>query len=264
MKIPDVIKSLLVCTIALALVAHVHALETATHSADPSAVTENLKNRLKETINEVTADDASSTVGYIGQVKDIVKNTLVVEDKSGKRNVIVDDNTHIIRSPGNAAIKLENVKIGDSVIAMGVPDTANNTETQGKRIIVSDTPFNPPDKIVGLATVTKLTSSSIGLVSPTDSKSVTLAVTSKTVVKTPNETLDFTNLQVNDLVIYSALVDSKDSNKVTATVIMKIKGQGPSAATPVVSPSPSVKASPSPKSSPKASSPGRVSPPPIY
>ena len=219
-----------------------------TPSASPDIVTENLKERLIETINQVSGNtEAKRSVGYIGKVKDIVQNTIVVEDKAGKINVLVSADSEIVRSPGNTKIKLENVNIGDGIIAIGRP-AEEDSELNGQRIIVSSQEFTPPKKTSGLAKITKLTSSSLTL-SPLGSDTpIVLDLSVKTAYKNSESALELDDLSVGDTVIYSALVDTQDPTDLTATVLMQIKSEAPEP-----SPSPSAKASPkpSPKPSPK-------------
>lgn len=220
-----------------------HAIAQSPSPEVEATITENLKNRLKETINSVEVVPTPDTVGYVGRIRDIVKNTLVVEDKSGKKNILVNDETTIVRSPGSAEIKLESVKIGDAIIAIGSPGTGG-TETIGKRIIVSDTPFEPPAKLSGIGKITKLSTKLVEITDGTGT-ATTIMLSDKTVVKSPKELIELTDMNENDMVIYSALVDTKDVTKLTATILMQIKQSEPS-----IEESPSPKPTRSPRPSP--------------
>lgn len=246
--------------VALSVVRVAGAVESPAPSSESGEVTENLKTRLKETINAVDVKNDSPLVGFIGKVKDIVKNTMVVEDKSGKRNIVIGSGTNIVRSPGNTDIKLESVRIGDAVIAIGSSMAGN--ETEGKRIIVSDTPFNPPAKISGLGRISAITGKNVTVVNPADSKSITLTTGVKTTVKTPQKPMELGDLAVGDLVIYSALMDDKDPAKLTTSVIMKIKSEGPDLSTQGVAASPLASGSASPSASPKGSTRVNIKPSP--
>lgn len=225
-------------------------------SPDSSVVTENLKQRLIETINQVDEGKQSeSTLGFVGKVRDIVQNTIVIEDKTGKKNVIVNSETNIVRSPGSAEIKLENVRIDDGIIAIGDPQTTSD-EIQGKRIIVSSELFSPPTKVSGIAKITKISKSSMTVSVIGTGTTTTLSLNSKTVYKSKNSSLELSDLSENDTVVYTALADSKDSEKLTATVILTTNAVTDN----TVIPEEDIEPVSSPSATPKSSA--RVSPRP--
>ncbi len=107
---------------------------------DINAVTENLKKRLQATISGDDADlPLSSHRGLIGVIRDVIKDTIILDDKDGKKKVLVGDKTVLLRSPGNTAIKIDDVRIDDYIIAIGNPGA--DDELAGLRIIVSATPL---------------------------------------------------------------------------------------------------------------------------
>ncbi|MFH2019628.1 MAG: hypothetical protein ABII80_03390 [bacterium] len=187
---------------------------------DGTQATENLKNRLKQTIGEETTTNSLTLAkGYVGKVKDIVKNTLVFEDKEGKKNLQITDDSLILRSPGNSEIDLPSVRLDDSIIVMGYP--LENSEIDGRRIIVSTLPFTPPTKASGFGIIAAITKNTLTLTSPSSEDSLILTTTAKTLYKTPLGILDSTDLTIGDTVIYTALVN--DNQDLTTTVLMKIK-----------------------------------------
>lgn len=224
----------------------------ATQASSPSPssdqVTENLKSRLKESINVIESATAVTSVGYIGRVRDIIKNTLVIEDKSGERNIVVGPETTLLRSPGNTSIKLDNVKIDDAIIAIGIPEP-EASDLQATRIIVSDTAFDPPRKVSGVGTVKSFAKNTLTLTGA-DGTEVVIKTNTKTVYKTPQETLDSPATEPGTEIVYTALVDSKDPRLLTATVIMQI-----SAAAQVSDPPDPVSPRPTPRTSPLRPSP---------
>lgn len=187
--------------------------------ADINQVTENIKKRLQEATGTPTIplENQSTLRAYVGTVRDVIKETVVVEDKDGKKNVVVDDSTTILRSPGNKEIKIEDVRIDDSIIAIGYIKGEN--ELTGRRLIVSTTPIAIPNKLADIGTITKITETSLTVAS----KNMTydLALTGKTVIKSTNSTvLEPSDLAVGDKVVFTALSDDKSK---TATIIMRIK-----------------------------------------
>lgn len=194
---------------------------TAGNQVADSEVTNNLKERLKEVvtgteINEVSEPKLS---GYIGQVTDIIQNTIILEDKEGKKSVRVDDDSTILRSPGSKEIDLESVRIEDSIIAIGVPSA--DDEITGRRIIVSTTALTPPDKISGIATISSIDKYSFSLTVAGQEDPFKLFFTSSTVYKSPSTILDQEDLSVGDEILYTAARDKDDDW--SATIVMQIK-----------------------------------------
>jgi hypothetical protein len=190
---------------------------------------DSVKKRLQESLakNPTTKEIVKA---YIGTIKDVIKDTLVVEDKDGKKHVTLSDSTTLLRSPGNATIKPEDIRIGDAIIAIGYPETED--ELRGARLIISTAPFSAPAKTVGLGQISKIGKSSLEL--ETKNGNLTLLLTSKTVYKTPIELIEVTDLSVGDRILYAATTASDET---TATIIMRIRTT--SLESPVISAQPS-------------------------
>ena len=195
---------------------------TPTPSTAPSSInqaTENIKKYLQNAqgSTEEVSQTSSSLRAYVGTVRDVIKETIVVEDKDGKKNVVVDADSTILRSPGNATIKIDDVRIDDNIIAIGyIKDT---DELTGRRLIVSATPLATTTKITGIGTMSKISGSTITVA--TSSESLVLTATTKTIIKsTASTTLDLTELELGDTIIFTATSDEKTK---TVTNIMRIK-----------------------------------------
>lgn len=204
-------------------------------SPSPASVedaVDSVKKRLQESLAK-NPENKELIKAYIGTIKDVIKDTLVVEDKDGKKHVTLTDTTTLLRSPGNATIKAEDVRIGDAIIAIGYPETED--ELRGARLIVSSTPFAAPAKTTGLGQITKIGKTSLEI--ETKDGNLTLTLTSKTIYKTPTELIELADLDVGDRIIYTA---STTANESSATIIMRIR------TTSVESPTTSAK----PKASP--------------
>lgn len=189
----------------------------AQESATDSAVTENLKKRLQESLGTEESSPISLARGYVGIVKDIIKSTVIMEDKDGKKDILLSADTVILRAPGNTVIKPENIRIDDYIIAMGYPD--ENEILSGRRVIVSVDPIAPPPKTSGLGTIVKMTKTALTL--NVDGIETTLALTSKTIVKSAGGTIALADLEIGDTLIYTALLD-EDDESLTATILMRI------------------------------------------
>ena len=197
----------------------VHASATPSASiipGDDQVITDNLKKRLQEslTIQELTSP-LSQARAYIGVVKDVIKDTVIMEDKDGKKDIKLSDETTILRSPGNAQIKSENIRIDDYIIAMGYP--GENNVFNGRRLIVSIDPLLSTAKQSNMGTIVKLNKSSLTL--QTADKEQVITLNTKTVIKSPAGTIDYSSLAVGDTLIYTAIVD--DADKLTATILMR-------------------------------------------
>jgi hypothetical protein len=186
-------------------------------SASDAEITQNLKKKIIENLDKETEASMPprSPRAYVGVVKDIIKDTLIMQDKDGKKDIKLGTDTNIIRSPGNAVIKAENIRIDDYIIAIGYPD-GDDTLT-GRRLIVSIDPIKAPEKTSGLGTIAKIGKTSITL--KLEDKDQVVDTTTKTIYKSSVGTIESTDLSVGDTVIYTALSD--DHNELTATVIMR-------------------------------------------
>lgn len=186
--------------------------------AESSEVTENLKRRLQESLSATPSgsEQAETLRGYVGLVKDVIGNTLIVEHKDGKQDVKLSDDTTIVRAPGNNPIKATNINIGDSIIAIGSP--GNDSILLGRRLVVSASALSTPTKTTALGTIKKIAKSSLTLSLKDQDQLV--ETTTKTIFKSPAGVIDAADLAVGDIVIYTATLDDNDQ---TATIVMRIK-----------------------------------------
>lgn len=179
-------------------------------------VTDNLKKRLQESLDDPDSAPTVPYKAYVGVVKDVIKDTLIVEDKDGKKDVRIMTDTTILRTPGNAPIKSDNIRIDDHIIAIGNP--TDDEIMNGKRLIVSVNPITPPTKTTGIGSLTAITKNSLTLRVGEQDQDVYF--TTKTIAKTPSGTIELSDLEIGDTLIYTATVDS--DNDLTATILMKI------------------------------------------
>lgn len=184
--------------------------------ASINEVTENLKKRLQDSLEEPESTPLSQALGYVGVVKDIIKDTVIIEDKDGKRDVKLTDDTNILRSPGNAVIKRESIRIDDYIIAIGYKGDGENLN--GRRLIVSADPLKVPAKTTDLGVITKIGKTSLTL--SIRGEDQTINTTAKTIYKSPTGVIEYTDLAEGDTVIYTATVDADDD--LTATHLMRI------------------------------------------
>ena len=182
-----------------------------------STVNANLKKRLQESLSTPDNPQTSNNKGYIGKIKDIIKDTVIMEDKDGEKDFKLTSNTTIIRSPGTSTIKPEDMRLGDYIIAIGTPKDADVLEA--KRLIVSIDPIQNTAKTSGYGTISKLSKNSLSLTIDGSDKLAT--INTKTIFKSSVATIDYTDLSVGDTVIFTATADEKDL--LTISVIMRVK-----------------------------------------
>ncbi len=191
-------------------------------SPSPSPVseaeaTDNLKKRLQDSLDlENAGSSVSKAKAYVGVVKDVIKDTIIMEDKDGKKDIKLQDDTTIVRSPAGTTIKPENIRIDDYIIAIGYPGETDIL--LGKRLIVSVEEIKPPAKVSGLGTISKIGKNSVTL--KLVDKDQLITTTTKTIIKSSAGTIEFSDLEVGDTLIYTATVDDDD---LTATVVMRVQ-----------------------------------------
>ena len=142
-----------------------------------------------------------------------------VEDKDGKKNVAIGSDATIVRSPGNADIDIDSVRIDDYIIAMGY--SKGDDELEGKRVIVSEKPFAPPEKLAGIGKVSSIDKYAF-MITPRDGgDDIELFFTKSTSYKSSEGSLDFKDISPGDEVLFTAVRDQ--DNDWSATIVMRIK-----------------------------------------
>lgn len=216
-------KKTLIFVLALYLLAFNPGGLSAQEDTDSSEeITENLKQRLQDSLesarqNLITTDNnADSPIAYVGTVLDIVQESAEVQTKDGVRYAKMSEDTTIIRIPGNSVIDLDDIRIDDFIIAMGYQD--NETSLNSKRVIVSQTLEPVLQKTSGTGIIVDISSSNITIQKP-DGTQLELSLTKSTIVKSTVEVLDIDNLEVDQLIVYTADIDDEDLD---ATIIMII------------------------------------------
>ncbi|MCE7897893.1 MAG: hypothetical protein DPW11_01980 [bacterium] len=196
-------------------------------------VTENLKKRLQETLGESSQSKELSYKSFVGVIRDVIKDTLIIEDKDGKKKIVIKDGASIVRSPGNKTIPADSVRIEDNIISIG--SLKESDELEAVRIIVSADPLTTTSKVSALARIAKISKSAITTTSIDSESTKTINLTTKTALKSSlGESLEVADLNVGDSIIYTATL-AKDT--LTATSLMRIGFADPDASTsPLPSP----------------------------
>lgn len=192
---------------------------TPSNSTDAEA-TENIKKRLQETIEETNTSllPLNNYKSFVGVIRDVIKDTLILEDKDGKKNIKLASGSAILRSPGNATIKADSIRIDDYAIAIG--NLIEDDELESVRLIVSATPLSLTNKQVNLVKITKLSSSTLTVVPVSGGETKSITLTTKSSLKTAlGESLDTKDLSVGDSILYTA---NLEKDKATVTTLMRI------------------------------------------
>ncbi|TXH00748.1 MAG: hypothetical protein E6R05_06590 [Candidatus Moraniibacteriota bacterium] len=206
---------------------------TPSPSVSEQTIAENIKKRLQNSLDSEATKSGNYTEykSFVGIIKDVIKNTLIIEDKSGKKKAVIDELTNIVRSPGNKSIKADSIRIDDYVIAIG--KQKEQDELGAVRVIVSSEKLSSSNKKSNLAKISKISKSTLVITPLSSTEKSTLTLTSKTKLKSSlGESLELEDLNIGDSIIYTA---TSDNDSLTVTTLMRIGF----ADAPVVSPSPS-------------------------
>ena len=207
-------KLLLFLSLALFIIHNSSFITRAVHADE---ATDNLKKRLQESLASPAPTPISLSRGYIGIVKDVIKDTVIMQDKDGKKDLKLQDDTTILRTPGNVIIKPENIRIDDAIIAIGYP--VGDAVLTARRLILSVDPIKPPAKDSGLGTISKIGKNTFTL--QVNGKEQILDLTAKTIFKSAVGAIELTDLAIGDTLVYTATLDANDAP--TATLVMRIK-----------------------------------------
>lgn len=191
-------------------------------------VTENLKKRLQNDLDQPKTTPTLGYTSFVGVIRDVIKNTLVIEDKDGKKKIVIKENATVVRTPGNKTIPVDSIRIDDNLISIGM--LRETDELEAVRVIVSADPLNTTTKISSHARITKISKSTLTTSSINSEETTVITLNSKTTLKSSiGDTLELSDLSVGDSIIYTA-TQSKDT--ITATSLMRIGFADPQEAAP--------------------------------
>ena len=211
-------KKLIFLLLCLTLYSPVSAASPSASATPSDEITQNLKKRLQDSLANQFPSNSSTYRSYVGVIKDVIKDNLIIEDKDGKKNIKIASGSAIVRSPGNTNIELENIRIDDYVIAIG--QFLNEDEMESLRLVVSTAPLTSTTKISGLGIIKQLNKSSLTLTSYEGEQTQTLHFNTKTIIKSVLGTaLAHEDLAIGDSIIYTA---SLDKDLATSTIIMRV------------------------------------------
>jgi len=193
-----------------------------TLAVDDTTVTENLKKRLQETVATTKTQEPSLSAykSFVGVIRDVIKDTLIIEDKDGEKSIRIASGSALLRSPGNTTIKTEDLRLEDYCIAIGKLDSTDPSEMDSARLIVSTTPLSSSSKLTGLATITKIGKTTLDITPLGGGEIKILTLDSDTALKSPlGDALVLKDINIGDSVLYTAIQEEKS---IVVTNLMRV------------------------------------------
>lgn len=123
-----------------------------------NGIKDSAQERLKKAIQEKSGQakkilESHERRALVGSLKDLTSNTLTIQIKNGTVKIaVVGDSTAIIRK--GKPVKLSDLAIGNSIIAMGYP--GDNDTLDAKRVAVVDQPTPDRDLQIMAGKVNKI------------------------------------------------------------------------------------------------------------
>ncbi len=193
-------------------------------SSTETAITNNLKKRIQKTLQTVKENlvtTAHQPTAYLGQVEDIIQQTIKIHTPQDEiKYAHLDNQTIIIRNPANRQIKLKDIRLEDKIISLGYTQANEPDTLMAKRIIVSEKLSFTLNKTSGIAKIVTKTRHSL-TIQPLGSsnKTIQLNFNNATVVKNQDQVLDLTDLKPDQTIVYTAILKTPTP---LATIIMLI------------------------------------------
>lgn len=199
---------------------------TASGEIDDQTITENIKKRLEKVSGKI--DDIvteKKKLALIGTLESIANSTLTITGDSDISLASVSAETAFIRNPGNDDIDLDEVAIGDFIIAMGY---LNGSEVlEARRVIVSNEQPEPTTKksAIGRIADLNLDDDELILTQP-DGSTLTLSIDDDTDIKQDTngvqEIIDSQDLQADQqlIVVYQPDEDEEESNNTVLLLVV--------------------------------------------
>jgi hypothetical protein len=103
-----------------------------------------IRQLVKEKVQEKLAEikNREQKRAYVGEISAITGSTITLETKRGTKNVLVNEETNIV-GPQRKTLKVTDLKVGDTIIAMGTVDP-DGVMTAKRIVVVPKPPKAPP------------------------------------------------------------------------------------------------------------------------
>ena len=118
-----------------------------------SEIKDTIKQRLEKTIGDNVdkiqglIDEEKSNLkkrAFAGQIESMTENTLTINTDDDVKQASFSEETNLIKLPGRSSVDIENLEVGDFIIAMGFLNESEVLET--RRIVISPQPKPAPER----------------------------------------------------------------------------------------------------------------------
>lgn len=191
-------------------------------------IRDKVREKVQEKIQEIR--ERGIRRGYVGQIEAIANLQITLSTRRGERKVSIDEDTKII-GQGRQTLEIEDLQVGDVIIAMGYVNSEG--EMIAKRIVVIPKPPKPPlprRAVFGRVTEIDQSSLILTLIHPRkDPSTLRVEVTSKTRITKKLEgkiqKVDFANIAPDDRLVAVGTWD-EENEILTAKLLHIIPGNG--------------------------------------
>lgn len=186
-------------------------------------IREVVQQKVKEKLKQITSP-SSSQKGIVGKVLQLDASSLTIEYQNSSKTVSLTSDTVFVDAKRNKS-KLENLKVGQDILIMGISDSGNKT-FDAKRIVFIDlkTIMTPRTVVIGKIVDVSKTTSVFTLI-PSKNKNGLYQI--KTDIKTEindkqDQKLKITDLKSGQKIIAVLVPDAKVSKTYNAVKIINL------------------------------------------
>lgn len=190
-------------------------------------IREKVKEIVREKIEEVKKGQIRAFVGEISQISNL---NITITNPRGEKQVRVSEETKII-GKGRKEIKLEDLEIGNFILAMGY--LGDNSVLEARRIVVAEKP-KLPARAVAFGKVTDISTTGEKILTVKNEKkgiTYTVVVTDKTIITKKGETkiekVNFSAIEKGDRVVAIGTPTENETKLITAKIIHVIPAPTP-------------------------------------
>lgn len=201
-------------------------------------IREAVRERVQERIQEIKRNNPRA---YVGKIKQINEESLILETRRGEIQVLVSEETKIV-GQRKEDLKLTNLKVGDFCIAMGYLTEEETLEA--KRIVIIPQP-KLPSRIVAFGRVIDISQEEKVLTVKNERRgfTYTVLVTDNTIITKKIagrvQKVNFSAVAIGDNLVVVGIPKEEEKQVLTAKIIHIIPGLARKS-TPYPSPSPSL------------------------
>lgn len=188
-------------------------------------IREKVKEIVREKIEEVKKGQIRAFVGEISKISNL---NITTTNPRGEKQIRVSEETKII-GKGRKEIKLEDLEIGNFILAMGY--LGDNGVLEARRIVVAEKP-KLPARAVAFGKVTDISTTEEKILTVKNEKkgiTYTVVVTDKTIITKKGETkiekVNFSAIEKGDRIVAIGTPTENEKKVITAKIIHVIPGK---------------------------------------